>query len=174
MGIRLPLTTVLDYNDAGNTGATSVVSATFTIPQDADNIIVKVPVASINGTAPTYDIYLQTTDDGGSTWYDCLHLPTITGTTISNVNALWGSTPVIGMGMRSTASPAASTASGTTQVSILTVTGSASMRGLAPGQNSGLPILSTFGRIQLSLGGTIAANNGVQVQVKVNSKSGTL
>lgn len=171
MSIRFPLKTVLDYNDSGNTGATSVVSQTFIIPQDADNIVVKVPVASITGTNPTADIYLQTTDDGGTTWYDNLHLPTITGTAIANAGALWGSTPVAGMGMRSTATGASSTASGTTQVSVLTVTGNASMRGLAAGSNSGLPILGTLGRIQISYGGTISANNGVQVQVKVNSQT---
>ena len=59
-GIRFPLQTVLDYTDSGNVGATSIVSKTFTIPQDAGNIIVKIPVASISGTGPAYDIFLQT------------------------------------------------------------------------------------------------------------------
>lgn len=170
MSIRLPLTTVLDYNDTGNTGATSVVSKTFNIPQDTDNITVKIPVASINGTNPTADVYLQTSDDGGTTYYDVLHLPTVTGT-VANANALWGSAPVITMGIRSSAAPVASAAGGTTQTSILQITGNASVRGLAAGAVSGLPILGLQNRVQISYGGTIAANNGLQVQVKVNNQS---
>lgn len=172
MAIRLPLQTVLDYNDSGNVGATSVVSKTFMIPQDTDNVIVKVPVASIAGTNPTADVYLQTSDDGGTTFYDVLRLPTITGT-IANAGAYWGSAPVSGIGIRSSSSPTASTASGTTQVSVLSVTGNASVRGLGAGQVSGLPILGQFGRVQISYGGTLTANNGMQVQVKVNSQSAT-
>lgn len=168
MSIRLPLQTVLDYNDSGNTGATSVVSQTFFIPQDTDNIIVKVPVASINGTNPTADVYLQTSDDGGTTYYDVLHLPTITGT-IANAGAFWGSAPVVTMGIRSTQSGVSSLI----QTSVLSVTGNASIRGLAAGQVSGLPILGQINRIQIAYGGTIAANNGLQVQVKVNSQSAT-
>lgn len=173
MGIRKPLTTILDYNDAGNTGATSVVSQTFFVPQDSTTIVVKVPVASINGTNPTYDVYLQTTDDGGSTWYDIAHLPTITGTTIANAGALWGVANVDGLGVRTTFGPQVSVLGGGPGSSILTITGNASMRGLAAGAISGLPIMGPLNRVQLSIGGTIAANNGVQVQVKVNSEDGT-
>lgn len=170
MAIRLPLTTVLDYTDTG-TGATSVVSQTFYIPQDTDAITVKVPTASINGTNPTADIYLQTSDDGGTTYYDLLHLPTITGTTVANAGAVWGTALVTGPGFRSTATGASSTASGTTSASILQVTGNASVRGLGAGQISGLPILGVLNRIQIAYGGTIAANNGVRVQVKVHSQA---
>lgn len=166
MAIRLPLQTVLDYNDSGNTGATSVVSKTFMLPQDLDNVLVKIPVASINGTNPTADVYLQTSDDGGTTFYDVLHMPTVTGT-VTNASALWGSAPVNGMGIRSFSASVGGMAS------ILQITGNASVRGLAAGQVSGLPILGQFGRVQISYGGTIAANNGLQVQVKTNSQSAT-
>ncbi|MBX4188448.1 MAG: hypothetical protein KW793_04965, partial [Candidatus Doudnabacteria bacterium] len=169
MSIRLPLQTVLDQNDAGNTGATSVRSYTFNIPQDTDAITVKVPVASINGTSPTADVYLQTSDDGGTTFYDVLHLPTITGTTIANANALWGTALVCGPGFRSTQSGLSSLI----QTSVLTITGNASVRGLGAGQISGLPILGIQNRIQISYGGTVAANTALQVQVKVHSQSAT-
>lgn len=172
MGIRFPLKTVLDYNDSGNVGATSVVSQTFTIPQDSDNIIVKVPVTSVNGTSPLVDIYVQTSDDGGTTWYDLAHLPTVTQSAITNANALWASIPVSGFGARTTSSPAASTTTGTTQVSVLAVTGNASMRGTAPGAMTGLPVLGPLGRVQIAYSGTLALNAGLQVQVKVNSESG--
>lgn len=169
MSIRKPLLTVLNYNDAGNVGATSIVSQTFFVPQDADNILVKVPVASISGTNPTYDVYLQTTDDGGTTWYDILRLPTITGT-IANAGAFWGNANVNGLGVRTTLGPQVSVLGGGPGSSILSITGNASMRGLAAGAISGLPIMGPLNRVQLTLGGTIATNDGVQVQVKVNSQ----
>lgn len=159
MSIRIPIQTVLDYTDTG-TGATSVVSKTFTIPQDADNITLKVPVASISGTAPQVDIYLQTSDDGGTTFYDQarIRLPqTVVSSTISiaNASAQWFSTPVLGLGA--------------SQSSV--VTGNASVRGLAANTYSGLPVMGQIGQIQIAYSGTISTNNNVQVQVKVNSQS---
>lgn len=173
MGIRFPLTTVLDYNDSGNTGATSVVSATFRIPQDADNIVVKVPVSSINGTNPVAAIYVQTTDDGGTTWYDMARLPDVTQTAITNANALWASIPVVGFGLRTTLGPQVSVLGGGNGSSILSIIGNASMRSLGAQTQSGLPVLGPLGRIQISYAGTVALNAGVQVQVKVNSDSTT-
>ena len=169
MGIRFPLTTVLDYNDSGNTGATSVVSATFRVPQDADNIVVKVPVSSINGTNPVAAIYVQTTDDGGTTWYDMARLPDVTQTAITNASALWASIPVNGYGVRTTVLPTTSLLGGGMPGSILSIIGNASMRGTAAGSQTGLPVLGPLNRIQISYAGTVALNAGVQVQVKVNS-----
>lgn len=168
MAIRLPLQTVLDVNDSGNVGATSVVSHAFQIPQDTDNIVVKVQTASIVGTNPTAAVYLQTSDDGGTTYYDVLRLPTITGT-IANASALWGSAPVIGMGIRSTQSGLSSLV----QTSVLSVTGNASVRGLAAGQVSGLPILGLQNRIQIAYGGTLDSNDAMRVKIMVNSQSAT-
>lgn len=170
MSIRKPLLTVLDYNDSGNVGATSVVSQTFFVPQDADNILVKVPVTSINGTSPLAAIYLQTTDDGGTTWYDIARLPDVTQTAITNANALWMNANVNGLGVRSTQAPTVSVLGGGAGASILTITGNASMRGLAAGGISGLPIMGPLNRIQISYAGTLLLNAGLQVQVKVNSQ----
>jgi hypothetical protein len=160
MSVRLPLKTVLDYNDTGNVGATSVVSQTFTIPQDTDNLVLKIPVASINGTAPTADVYLQTSDDGGTTWYDvaALRIPATTAASVlsvTNANALWQSAAVFNSGGRSSS----------------VVTGNSSVRGLAPNTYSGLPIMGLVNRVQIAYGGTVTTNNGLQVQVKVNSQS---
>ncbi len=173
MGIRFPLTTVLDYNDSGNTGATSVVSQTFRVPQDADNIIVKVPVTSINGTSPLAAIYLQTTDDGGTTWYDIARLPDVTQTAITNASALWMNANVNGLGVRTTRATQVSVLGGGNGGSILAITGNASMRSLDAGTISGLPIMGPLNRIQISYAGTVALNAGLQVQVKVNSDSTT-
>lgn len=170
MSIRKPLLTVLDYNDSGNTGLTSVVSQNFFVPQDADNILVKVPVTSINGTSPLAAIYLQTTDDGGTTWYDIARLPDVTQTAITNANALWMNANVNGLGVRTTVNPTTSLLGGGMPGSVLSVTGNASMRSLAAQTMSGLPIMGSLNRIQISYAGTVLLNAGLQVQVKVNSQ----
>lgn len=156
LSIRIPLQTVLDYTDTANVGATSVVSKTFTIPQDADNIVLKIPVASVNGTAPTVDVYLQTSDDGGTTYYDVARVgipATVTSSVLSvtNAKALFYAQAV--------------------DAQAASVISSPSIRGTAVNTSTGLPIMGQLGQVQISYGGTITTNNGVQVQVKVNSQS---
>lgn len=160
MSFRQPIQTVLDYNDSGNVGATSIVSKTFFLPQDTDEVIVKIPVASIVGTAPIVDVFLQTTDDGGTTWYDVANLrPTYTVVSstiaVNNTLANFMAAGTIGDGQRANSSVVGSTAAST----------------LAANQYSGLPMLSTLGRVSIKYSGTIATNNGFQVQVKTNQQS---
>jgi len=160
MSIRLPIQTVLDYNDSGNVGATSIVSKTFTLPQDTDEVVVKVAAASISGTAPLVDVFLQTTDDGGTTFYDVANIRptyTVVASTIAvnTTTAFFAAAPVVGTGMRFNSS----------------VTGSTQASSLGVNQYSGLPIMSPLGRISIKYGGTIATNNGFQVQVKTASQS---
>lgn len=162
MGIRLPIQTVLDYNDSGNVGATSIVSKTFVLPQDTDSVIMKVPVTSISGTAPVVDVFLQTSDDGGSTWYDCANIrPTSTVISsvlfVNNATAMFAGVPVIVGGGRSNSS----------------VTGNTSASSLGANQYSGLPIMGTVGRVSIKYSGTITTNNGMQVQVKTAQQSAT-
>lgn len=160
MSIRNPIQTVLDYNDSGNTGATSIVTKTFTLPQDTDNVVVKIPTASVNGTAPVVDVFLQTTDDGGTTWYDVANVRP-TSTVISSVISVNSNTasfitaPTAGSGLRSNSS----------------VIGSAAASTLGANQTSGLPIMSQLGRVSINYSGTIAANNGLRVQVKATTQS---
>ncbi len=158
MSIRLPLQTVLDYNDSGNVGATSIVSKQFTLPQDTDNVVLKLSVASISGTAGTVQAFLQTTDDGGTTWYDVANIQppyVVTSSTINIVNA------------------AALFASATTesQGRAGSIIGNVNASTLGTNQTSGLPILSTKGQVSLVYTGVIATNNGVRVQVKVNNQA---
>lgn len=160
MSIRKPLTTVLDYNDSGNVGATSIVSKTFNIPQDCDGVVMKVQVASIVGTAGVVDIYLQTTDDGGTTWYDCANIRptyTVVASTINIVKqtAMFAAVPVDTIGSRANGSVITAAAAST----------------IGANQYSGLPLLDTFGRVSIVYTGTIATNNGLQVQVKANSQA---
>lgn len=156
MSIRIPDQTVLDYNDTGNVGATSVVSQTFTLPQDVDGVVLKIPTASVNGTAPTVDVYLQTSDDGGTTFYDMARVG-IPATVTSSVLVVTNTKPVF--------VPISTTGN------VSSVIQGPSVRGLAVNQVSGLPILGVVGRVQISYGGTITTNNGVRVQVTAQSQS---
>lgn len=149
MSIRLPLTGVVEYNDAGNVGAGSVaggVAIPFTLPQDTDNIVVKF-TASVVGAGVS--AVLQTSDDGGVTYYDVARSSVvtnatpataqwITATTVPNTNAL----------------------------------GSATAGSLAQGGESGLPILGPYNRVFLVYG-AITANTLTRVEVKVNQQSAT-
>lgn len=161
MAIRLPLTTVLDYNDSGNVGASSVaggVAKTFTIPQDADNVVVKLTASIIaGGVSATF----QTTDDGGTTWYDVSRSSIVSNA--NNTTAEWLSIPVAGTGI----------ATGINQAnSILSVaTGAAAASTLGVRQVSGLPILSPTGRVFLRYTAAVSGNDLSRVKVMVNSQS---
>ncbi len=154
MSIRLPLTTVLDYNDAGQTGATSVLGGV------ANSVI----AGAVSAT-------FQTSDDGGTTWYDVARTSVVsnTGASIlggSHINAEWLSIPVIGAGMRT-----AVTVNG---ASVMTAgIGSAAASTLAQRQVSGLPILGVNNRIFLIYTAAVSGTDIARVQVKVNSQSAT-
>lgn len=165
MSIRLPLQTVLDYDDVGQTGVTSVaggVAQTFTIPQDADNIVVKLTASVIAGAVSAT---LQTTDDGGTTWYDVARTSVVSNA--NNTTATWVSVPVIGGGI-STAQ------NGFPTGSILAVgIRSTAASTLAANQVSGLPILSQQGRVFLIYTAGVSGTDLARVQVKVNNQSNT-
>lgn len=165
MAIRLPLQVVLNSDNSTEVGAGSVaggVALPFIIPQDTDNVVVKF-TASVAGAGVS--AVLQTTDDGGTTWYDVART-----SVVSNANAAtaqWISAPVIGAGVATAFNQASSLLS----VGI----GSAAASTLGSQQNSGLPILSQQGRVFLRITGNItsAASNSITTQVKVNSQSAT-
>lgn len=57
-------------------------NVTAVIKQDALGApVLKVEVSAKAGTSPTLDIVLQTTDDGGSNWYDVVRLAQVTANT---------------------------------------------------------------------------------------------
>lgn len=175
MGIRFPLKTVLDYNDAGQTGATSVaggVAKTFTIPQDTDNVVVKLAASVIaGGVSATF----QTTDDGGRTWYDVARtsIVSFTGRSVLGgfagiANAEWLSIPVIGVGGTNNFTSVVATGS---VVSFSTTTGNAAASTLGSKAYSGLPILSSTARIFLRYTAAVTSTDLARVQVMVNSQS---
>lgn len=173
MAIRLPTQTVLDYNDAGQTGATSVaggVPVPFQIPQDTDNVVVKLTASVIAGGVSAV---FQTSDDGGSTYYDVART-----SVVSNANgttAEWLSIPVVGVGVRSGGVFTSVVAAGSVVSfgSVMSATGSAAASTLGQLQVSGLPILGIQNRIFLRYTAAVSSTDLARVQVKVNNQSAT-
>jgi hypothetical protein len=162
MAVRLPLTTVIDFNDAGDVGAGSVaggVAKTFYIPQDTDNIVVKFTASTIGGAVSAV---FQTTDDGGVTFYDVARTSVVSNA--NNTTAEWLSIPVVGVGV---------TAGRPVTGSVLSTTGSAAASTLGSAQFSGLPILSPLNRVFFRYTGNLTGNDLARVQVKVNNQSAT-
>ena len=97
MSIRLPLQTVLSVTAHGEDGTNSVsggIATTFLLPQDTDNVVVNLRASTVGGGVSTI---LQTTDDGGTTWYDVARTSIVSNSSISAL-AQWMSVPVIGFG----------------------------------------------------------------------------
>lgn len=167
MAIRLPLRTVGQFvaaaSETGASSATGGISYPVTLPQDTDNIVVKF-TASVVGA---YSAVLQTTDDGGTTWYDVARTSIVSNA--NNNTAAWLSVPVNGAGVATGQTyPVAAciVSSGIRQTAAST---------LAGGQVSGLPILSQQARVFVVITGNItdAASNTYTAEVKVNSQSAT-
>lgn len=162
MAIRLPLMTVLDYNDTPQTGAGSVaggVAKPFILPQDTDNIVVKLTASVIaGGVSATF----QTSDDGGSTFYDVARTSIVSNA--NNQNAEWLSIPVIGVG---------TTSSRPVTGSVMGTTGAAAASTLGSNQFSGLPVLGQYNRVFLRYTSAITSVDLARVKVMVNSQSAT-
>src|SRR3990167_9373912 len=97
MSIRLPLQTVLDVTHT-NQGTTSVSGGwayPFQIPQDTDNVVVKFqPSVTAGGMSAIF----QTSDDGGTTYYDVARTSIASNsgaTAVTGASSQWLSIPVI-------------------------------------------------------------------------------
>lgn len=170
MSIRLPLTTVLDYNNTTEQGAgpTSLIGGVikaFTLPQDTDNVVVKYQTSILGGGA---SVTFQTTDDGGTTWYDVAR-----SSIVSNANAttaVFLSIPVIG---DSGANIQSSVVAAGSVLTVNSSGGSAAASTLAQQTTSGLPILSQQGRVFIRYGAAVTSIISERVKVMANSQSAT-
>lgn len=164
MAIRLPLQTVLNVQNNGNVGTSSVaggIGTEFTIPQDTDNIVVKLTASVAGGGVSTI---LQTSDDGGTTWYDVARTSVVSNAV--SENAQWISVPVVGAGVRTGVTFAGASV-------ISAGIGNAAASTLSQGQVSGLPILSQRGRVFLISTAAVTGVTSVTTRVSVNSQSAT-
>jgi len=181
MSIRLPLQTVLDVQNNGLIGAASTnggIANTFLLPQDCDNIVVKM-TASVDGAGVS--TVLQTSDDGGTTWYDVGRTSIVSNA--NTQNAEWLSCPVIGIGVKTTSGVAftvtssvivpdsvfSTSSSGTPAASIYQAIGRATS--VAAGAVTGLPILGRHARTFLKIESAVATVCSVTTKVMVNSQS---
>lgn len=173
MSIRLPLTQVLDQNNStvvatGPASTAGGIPYAFTLPQDVDNVVVKLQASVLAGGVSAT---LQTTDDGGTTWYDVART-----SIVSNANgttAEWLSAPVIGVGVQNTVFNQTSVVGFTNTGTVARTTGSAAASSLGVSGYSGLPILSQRGRIFMRYTNAVTSVLSERVQVMTNSQSAT-
>lgn len=163
MALRLPLQGILDVTntDLGSASVAGGYAYPFKIPQDTDNIVVKFTPSVVTGHM---GVIFQTTDDGGTTWYDVARTSTIS----LAARPEWLSIPVISSGINPIV------VSGSNAGSVLGGSiGHAAASTLASRQVSGLPVLGIQNRVFAILGGGATVNSGSRIEVKVNSQSAT-
>lgn len=150
-------TPILGITDLATSGT---VLYPFTIPQDADSIIAKIYLNSTWSAAGSAAVTIQTTEDGGSTWRD------VSSTTIGNatVAATLGNQnahfiPISCMG--GVGGPKISNYVGSVAASTLVL---GQTTASAIGTVSGLPMMGTFGRVQITYTSTITTG-GINVVI---------
>ncbi len=164
MSIRLPLQTVMDITHTDQAGSVAGGWAyPFKLPQDTDNCIVKVTPSV---TAGGVSVIFQTSDDGGTTYYD------VARTSIASQNGLgaavqWLSVPTVANSSNTRASLVA-----TGSVIAVNGIGSASASTLGSGQYSGLPIMGIQNRLFVVTTGNATAVSA-RLQVSANQQSAT-
>ena len=177
MSIRLPLRTVLDVNNStvNATGPSSTaggVAHTFDLPQDTENVVVKFTASVLAGGVSAT---LQTTDDGGSTWYD-VGRTSIVSNANNAVTAEWLSVPVAGFGYRGGNVIASTVATGSViavSSSVINTIGNAAASSLGSHSYSGMPILSQRGRIFLRYTAAVTSILNERARVYVHTQSGS-
>ena len=131
----------------------------FTIPSDVDSIMAKIWLDTTWNAAGSAIVYIQTTDDGGSSWKDVSATAIGTATVaaaMAKQNAQYISIGCIGSSSRGITNYIGSVAASTLAAPATT----ASATGIA----SGMPMLSTLGRISIQYTSTITTS-GINVQI---------
>ena len=174
MSIRLPLTQVFDLNNStiNATGPASTaggVANRFNLPQDCDNVVVKLSASVMGGgVSATF----QTTDNGGTTWYDVARTSIVSNAGAATGTAQWLSIPVIGVGVRTTTvSGTVPSVGGQAASSIYAASGSAAASSLGQLEVSGLPIMSLNNRVFLRYTAAVTSIISERVTVLANSQS---
>lgn len=117
------------------TGTSS--STVFTLANfDFNCMVAKLYDTTLAGTSPTLDVYLQTSDDGGVTFYDLAHFTQLT-TTVTLQNAYFAQV----------------------EKGITGYIGQPKNINIAAASVSGLPLLSRTMKAVYTYGGTIGSSN---------------
>ena len=158
-------------NATGPASTAGGVANTFVLPQDCDNVVVKFTASVLAGGVSAT---LQTTDDGGTTWYDVARTSIVSNAN-NDVTAEWLSVPVIGQGVRSGNVVASTVATGSVILvtsSVLNTIGSAGASTLGSHSFNGMPILSQQGRIFFRYTAAVTSILNERVRVYANNQSG--
>jgi hypothetical protein len=143
---------------------TNTVAATytypFTIPQDADQIVAKVWLASGWSSSGAANITIQTSEDGGTTWRDVSNTNIGANTVAANVNNINAHFIPIACANTNSAKGATGYVGSVAAASTLATTVAAS----AVGITTGLPMMSTTGQVRISLAATVSTG-GVNVDI---------
>ena len=154
MAINSPTRVILDQTNT-SLGAGSVAGGfayTFNLPSDVTTIAVRWRPSVTTGH---FGAILQTSPDGGTTYYDVARTSTISAANAVTAQWLTGST--IMPGVRTAVIQSASV--------ISAGIGAAGASTLGSQQVSGLPLMGTANRIFLILGGAADVNDGSRVEV---------
>jgi len=172
LSIRLPLQTLLTVDDGLTaTGPASVsggVANAFLLPQDCDSIVVKYNASIMGGGA---SLTFQTSDDGGTTWFDVQRTSIISAG--ASILAEWLVVPVATLGVRTGVIVTSVVAVGSVQSfgSVMTVVGRAGASTLAQREVSGLPILGLNARVFRQYTAAVTSIISEKVTVSANSQS---
>lgn len=142
--------------DTGTASVAGGVPFPFQIPQDTDNITVKFSASVVAAGA---SVVLQTSDDGGTTYYDIART-----SIVSSGPPQWLSAATVSNGVNTKVTFGGSILSGTI--------GTAAASTLGSGQVSGLPILGIQNRLFVIYSGNITTSS-IVATVKVNQQSAT-
>lgn len=168
MSIRLPLQTVFDYNNTtiqggGPSSVAGGVAKQFSLPLDTDNIVVKLTASVLGGgVSATF----QTSDDGGTTWYDVQRTSIVSNA--NGTNAEFLSPGTITGGFRAFASVVAT---GSIQT-IVGAIGRTAASTLGVKEVSGLPIMGQVNRVFLQYTSGVSSIINERVTVYANQQSG--
>ena len=166
------MTAALDITHT-NQGDSSVAGGwayPFKLPQDVDNVLLKVqPSVTAGGMSAIF----QTSDDGGTTYYDVARTSIASNsgaTAVTGEGAQWVSIPVIGGTQRNVITGSLIAAG--SLIAYVAAGGSATASTLTSGQMSGLPIMGLQNRVFLISTGNATAIS-TRVKVLVNNQSAT-
>jgi hypothetical protein len=148
---------ILLVNDTNTVAGTYTYP--FTIPQDTDEIIAKISLASTWSGANASQVTIQTSEDGGTTWRDVSNTNIGAATVAANMNNLNAHFIAIACANAGTGRGASNYIGSVAASSLIAATVAAS----AVGVTSGLPMLGTLGRVSIVLGTT--ATGGINVQI---------
>lgn len=154
MALNQPTKAILDYTES-RLGAGSTAggyATTFNLPSDVTTIAVRFRPSVTTGHMSAT---LQTSPDGGTTYYDVARTSVMSAA--NAVTAQW----LVG----SSIAPGVRTAVIQSSSMISAGIGAAGASTLGSQQVSGLPLLGTANRIFLILGGAADVNDGCRVEV---------